>query len=298
MQSAYILPSSCAGNGTFPFGSTLAVLSGFPSDSSVLEAAAAIVLAGVTWRAILPVSLPARAKCRWGESPEHALAVDYAVRREDAAIYLAMMRRTLARMAVNQPCEVGEALERDLAPMLLAMARRANLLVMATPGGRPADMPAGAHWFARLLMQSGRPVLVLPPSARLHAAPSRALVCYRATPQATRALHEAIHTLPGACSVHLVSVLGSSGSRADASNAASLAAAADHVRRHGRHATFEIVDSQGGPPEDAVLQKAREVAADVIVMGAYGHARYAELVFGGTTQALLWRSGTALFMAH
>ncbi|WP_170843686.1 universal stress protein [Luteibacter sp. UNCMF331Sha3.1] len=287
-----------AASDAFPFGTLLSLLTGRPSDAEVLETAAAMAPVGARWQAILPVPMPERVACQWGEAPDHALAVDHAVRREDATTHLATMRRKVQGMVANAGCDVGESPARTLPDSLLGVARRARLVVMAAPCVVPPEAPSTASWFSRILMQSGRPSLVLPPGARLRAAPSRALVCWSAAPQATRALHDAMHALPPQCHFHLVSVVGSSGARADAVSAASLAPAAVHVRRHGRDADVELVDSQGGPPEETLLRIATEIAADIIVMGAYGHPRYVEFVFGGTTQALLQRSRTALFMAH
>jgi nucleotide-binding universal stress UspA family protein len=56
------------------------------------------------------------------------------------------------------------------------------------------------------------------------------------------------------------------------------------------------------PPADdvgwAILSHAADSAADYIVMGAYGHWRLRELIFGGTTRTMLNSMIVPAFMAH
>jgi nucleotide-binding universal stress UspA family protein len=49
---------------------------------------------------------------------------------------------------------------------------------------------------------------------------------------------------------------------------------------------------------DAILGQAAEMNADLIVMGAYGHARLREIILGGVTRDLLKQSPVPLFLAH
>jgi nucleotide-binding universal stress UspA family protein len=49
---------------------------------------------------------------------------------------------------------------------------------------------------------------------------------------------------------------------------------------------------------DVVLSRASDEAADLIVMGAYGHSRLRELVLGGVSRALLGHMTVPVLMAH
>ena len=49
---------------------------------------------------------------------------------------------------------------------------------------------------------------------------------------------------------------------------------------------------------DAIIGQAVEMNADLIVMGAYGHARLREIILGGVTRDLLKQSSLPLLMAH
>ena len=79
------------------------------------------------------------------------------------------------------------------------------------------------------------------------------------------------------------------------------------ARRYGAHLTGIHVPR---PPElettvahdvsvaDAVLSRAAQIGADLIVMGAYGHSRFHESVFGGATRDVLQQASLPVFMAH
>jgi nucleotide-binding universal stress UspA family protein len=47
-----------------------------------------------------------------------------------------------------------------------------------------------------------------------------------------------------------------------------------------------------------LLERAAADGADLVVMGAYGHARWRELVLGGATAHVLRHASVALLMAH
>ncbi len=49
---------------------------------------------------------------------------------------------------------------------------------------------------------------------------------------------------------------------------------------------------------DLLLSRAADSGADLIVMGAYGHARWREVVLGGVTRQLLNQMTVPVFMSH
>lgn len=66
--------------------------------------------------------------------------------------------------------------------------------------------------------------------------------------------------------------------------------AADVVRflmRHGVKARSDVLGVGSSDVEEAMSEIAREIGADLIVAGAYGHSRLREWAFGGVTRSLL-----------
>jgi nucleotide-binding universal stress UspA family protein len=49
---------------------------------------------------------------------------------------------------------------------------------------------------------------------------------------------------------------------------------------------------------DALLNRAAELSADLLVVGAYGHSRLREFILGGVTRTLLQQMTLPVLMAH
>jgi nucleotide-binding universal stress UspA family protein len=47
-----------------------------------------------------------------------------------------------------------------------------------------------------------------------------------------------------------------------------------------------------------LLSRASDLSADLIVMGAYGHSRWREVVLGGTTRSVLRSMTVPVLMSH
>jgi nucleotide-binding universal stress UspA family protein len=62
---------------------------------------------------------------------------------------------------------------------------------------------------------------------------------------------------------------------------------ARHLARHGAHVHVERVASNGAPIAQVILGHAVQSGSDLLVVGAYSHARLRELLFGGATRTFL-----------
>jgi nucleotide-binding universal stress UspA family protein len=157
---------------------------------------------------------------------------------------------------------------------LLAAAAHASDLVVASRGGALGTAE-------QLVTATGVPVLALPPE------PPRdfgrvALVAWKGSPEATRAVHDALPFLQRAAADRVV--LCAVGEEA----AASLEEAAAMLERHGVPVQPERVErTDGRSAGEILLAQAAAHGAGLLVMGAYGHARLRELVFGGVTRHVL-----------
>jgi nucleotide-binding universal stress UspA family protein len=60
-----------------------------------------------------------------------------------------------------------------------------------------------------------------------------------------------------------------------------------HLVRHGAQVRVEQLASRGSPIAQVILSHAVRSASDLLVVGAYSHARLRELLLGGTTRTLL-----------
>lgn len=165
---------------------------------------------------------------------------------------------------------------------LLAMhARAADLIVTGTPPEHAQDdrrtLDAGA-----LILSAGRPVLFAAETLAPLVA-QKVLIAWKDAREARRAVADAMPFLKSAREVRVVTI-------AEGDQKAARQSAADVVRflmRHGAKAVSDVLGIGGANREEAISEIAREMGADLVVSGGYGHSRFREWAFGGMTRSLL-----------
>jgi nucleotide-binding universal stress UspA family protein len=71
-----------------------------------------------------------------------------------------------------------------------------------------------------------------------------------------------------------------------------------YLARHGARVEVEQVSSQGSPVADIILSYARDHGVDLIIIGAYSHARSVETMFGGVSRTLLKKAPVPILMSR
>jgi len=143
------------------------------------------------------------------------------------------------------------------------------------------------------VLHSGLPCIVLPPALRTARLDTVAIAC-KAAAEATRALHAALPLLARA--KRIVLIHGEQGESADA--AVWLAEAERHLALHGLQAQRVRIDPAPSGAGEAIVAAARGANADLLVMGAYGRARFSEWLFGGATRHVLQAATMPVFLRH
>ncbi|ANH08798.1 hypothetical protein shn_32250 (plasmid) [Shinella sp. HZN7] len=69
-----------------------------------------------------------------------------------------------------------------------------------------------------------------------------------------------------------------------------------HLARHGVPVTLDRLE--GGDAGRLMVNRAREIGAELIVMGAYGQPKVSEFVFGSATKTLLSSSETPILLSR
>lgn len=180
------------------------------------------------------------------------------------------------------------------ADFLAAEARAADLVVV----GRSENYtPLGPHQLLDIgdaVMKAGRPVLVVPPRRTILAL-DRILVAWKDTAESRRAISAALPLLRKATVLTIIEIV-SEAEEQDAA-AARVADVANWLQRHNVQASARVELSAGdaGSQLDAIASEAR---IDIIVAGAYGHARLREWIFGGVTRHLLQQSSACVLLVH
>lgn len=147
-----------------------------------------------------------------------------------------------------------------------------------------------------LLFDSPVPVLLVPEGTKPDLSPKTVMVAWNARLEASSALHKAMELVLRAADVRVVLVdPDATQSAAGEEPGADVAA---YLARHGVRATVDVLASGGREPGDVLQQHARDCGAGLIVMGAYGHSRLRERVFGGTTQWMIENPAVPVLMAR
>ena len=174
--------------------------------------------------------------------------------------------------------------------LLMRRARCSDLVVMGRSRHRN-HLPE--NLLDRLLLESGRPILLAPTEA-MRALNGTIMVCWKDCREAVHAVTAAMPLLRQAARVFIITVDEDAG---DGSMAA-----ADRLARqmlwHGIHAATRDVAADGRPVAAALSSTARELEAGLIVMGAYSRSPISELLFGGCTQSFLHAADCAILLAH
>jgi len=148
----------------------------------------------------------------------------------------------------------------------------------------------------KLLLASGAPILIIPSGWKSESIGNKILVGWNASREARRAVADALPFLVAASSVTLLVV--DSEQRARRNGEEPGADIALYLARHGARVEVEQVLSQGAPVADIILSYAAEHGVDLIVIGAYSHARPIEMMFGGVTQSLLKEAPVPVLMSR
>jgi nucleotide-binding universal stress UspA family protein len=181
----------------------------------------------------------------------------------------------------------------DLPAQALARASRAADLVMA--GGCLAHEDRYRQCdTAEVMLQAGRPVLVVPPKdGGLKG--EAVVVAWKDSRESRRALADALPFLERAETVLVMEVCGQD-EAADAELRARAVVAG--LKRHDVKAHARVVVA---PPERVAAElhvAAEAIGADLVVAGGYGHTRFGEWVFGGVTRDLLNRPERFVLLSH
>ena len=179
-----------------------------------------------------------------------------------------------------------------LAPQQVALhGRYADLIVL---GQQAPDDGASNVTLEAVLFTSGRPVLVVPHAGTFQTLGERTLIGWNAKREAARAVGDALPLLSGSATVLIVNPAPGTDLHGEDPGAD----IARHLARHGVTVAVERIVAPEIGADDALLNRAAETAADLIVIGAYGHSRLREFVLGGVTRGLLQHMTVPVLMSH
>ncbi|KQY29881.1 universal stress protein UspA [Caulobacter sp. Root1455] len=146
-----------------------------------------------------------------------------------------------------------------------------------------------AEAFQQMIADEQRPVVVARPGLKVG---GTVMVAWDGGKEASRAMRTALPLLQKAAKVVVAGAPGAS------SRSFALERLIEFLAARGVTATAKLVEGSGGDAASLLLGAAKEVGADFLVAGAFGHPRLQEFIFGGTTRSLLNSDGPSLFLSH
>ena len=218
-----------------------------------------------------------------------------ATRREDAARQLFQRFCERERLAIEDtpagrqnPTAQWLRQTGDEAYWVREYGRAAALLVV----GHPADdQGISIDTIEAALVGTGRPVLVVP-ATPLVSLPETIVIAWKAAPEAARAVTAAMPLLSKAKQILIVTVAEEEG-LSDEEGARLMTA----LGWHGLNASTRHLRPDRLGAADTLLAAAAEQSA-LVVMGAYGHSRLREWIFGGFTEHVLRGAAVPVLMMH
>ena len=160
--------------------------------------------------------------------------------------------------------------------------------------GRPGRDPKGPRMstLEAALFESGRPVLIAPPSPRPDIG-RNVLIAWNCSTEQARTIAFAMPILKRANRVVVLTVEG--GAAVPGPTGQQLC---HYLQLSGVPAKPLTVGLGGRLTGEAVLAHANALGCDLLIKGAYTQSRMRQFIFGGTTRYILNNASLPVFMAH
>lgn len=210
-------------------------------------------------------------------------------------------RRNRARAAFDEAVAAGLAGATWLDPIeevsLRGFVRQAFYSDLVVLGQREAgegdDPGVPADFVETVLVDSGRPVLVVPYIGLQATLGRRIMVAWKESRETARAVAAALPFLAAADRVDVVTWAAERSGQARRQPLLG-----EQLARHGVQVHQHDYGDEPGDIGAYILSAAADLNADLVVMGGYGHSRAREWVLGGATRTLLASMTVPVLMVH
>jgi nucleotide-binding universal stress UspA family protein len=182
----------------------------------------------------------------------------------------------------------------DLAAVVLDHGRAADLII-AGQTDPDWDLAPILDFPERLALEAGRPVLVIPYAGRYPDLGRNSVIAWKASRESARAVFDALPLLIDAQTVQILEIKEPGDDRPALAPDTSIAAA---LARHGIKPTVRTSIAGEISVGDEILSRIADMSADLLVLGAYGHSRMRELVFGGVTRHIFKHMTAPVLFSH
>jgi nucleotide-binding universal stress UspA family protein len=202
-------------------------------------------------------------------------------------------RRTAAAASITAEWRAPAGPPFDAA---VAHGRCADLFVMGQSDSDDPESVFVDELIATTILSTARPTLIVPHIGTRATLGKDVLVAWDGGREAGRAIADALPFLERAKRVTVITINPESGGHAADNPAVSRLTA--YLRAHGVAAVVDRDSVSDISIGERLLSRASDLGSDLIVMGAYAHARLRELVLGGVTRTMLGKMTVPVLMSH
>jgi len=200
-------------------------------------------------------------------------------------------RRAEARLATSGIAWDWQIASGDVAGAVVAGASLHDLIVVSQSVRRRGTGTDPLPIVDDVVVAARCAVLVVPRGVDRFEPRQPAMVAWNASSEAAAAVRRALPLLALATSVAIVAV-GEDEDRFPQT------AASVYLSRHGIRSDVHSLPQTGFSTDEALARFADEHHIGLLVMGAYGHSRFREMLLGGVTRQLLAKSKVPLLLGN
>lgn len=204
------------------------------------------------------------------------------------------VREALGRWTVGWEVIMATTQIGALGPLVADFSRLADLVVLLKPYGENRSVEDVAI-VEGALFGSRTPVLVLPPGYEGNVSPKVGVIAWNESPEALTAVRAAMPFLRkmDTTNIAIIDPPSHGSDRSDPGGAL-----AEMLSRHGVRANISVLAKTMPRVSDVLCRHVRDVSAELVVMGGYGHSRFHEAILGGATRNMLEVAEVPVLMAH
>ena len=212
----------------------------------------------------------------------------------EAAEVLAHVNGVMGKSCIRWSAEEGVAQIADLGRHVAHHARFSDLVVLPRPYGddRGAEVEPIVE---AALFEGHAPVMVVPDGHEPLSQPKTILAAWNESVEALSAIRSALPFMRKADLVRIV-VIDPPTHGPERSDPGGMLS--QLLARHGVSCEIDVLSKTMNRVSDVLNRHAIDTAADMLVMGAYGHSRFREAILGGATRNMLEKSTVPVFMAR
>ncbi len=146
-----------------------------------------------------------------------------------------------------------------------------------------------------LILETGRPVLVIPHEGEFEEVGNYPLIAWNASQESTRAVFDALPFLVNSKETKVVWI---DPDEPDEKIDVAGSEISTTLARHGVKVEAATINTEKEKIGESIVNQVRESASDLLIMGAYGHSRFQEYLFGGATKGVLKDMKVPVLLSH